>query len=167
MEFYDQGYIKPICPFKEFEATEVEQAYRYMQKGTHIGKIVMKMPESPGALQLTAGKSKLSLRPDVSYLLVGGLGGLGRTIAIWMAEHGARHITFMSRSAGQQREHDLVVRELEALGCNATLFSGSVSEVADVRRLVESCDMPIAGVIQASMVLRVSGRLPVVSGRTH
>ncbi|OBT45611.1 Type I Iterative Polyketide synthase (PKS) [Pseudogymnoascus sp. WSF 3629] len=35
---------------------------------------------------------------DASYLLVGGLGGLGRAIARWMMQHGAKNIIFLSRS---------------------------------------------------------------------
>ena len=32
-----------------------------------------------------------------SYLLVGGLGGVGLTLAIWLAQHGAEHIVLSSR----------------------------------------------------------------------
>ena len=32
-----------------------------------------------------------------SYLLVGGLGGVGLTLAIWLAQHGADHIVLSSR----------------------------------------------------------------------
>ena len=32
------------------------------------------------------------------YLLVGGMGGFGRSIATWMAEKGAKKMAFVSRS---------------------------------------------------------------------
>ena len=35
-----------------------------------------------------------------SYLLVGGLGGVGLTLAIWLAQHGADHIVLSSRRHG-------------------------------------------------------------------
>jgi NAD(P)-dependent dehydrogenase (short-subunit alcohol dehydrogenase family) len=40
-----------------------------------------------------------SLRPDVSYLIVGGIGGIGRSLCEWMVDHGAKHVIIMSRGA--------------------------------------------------------------------
>lgn len=156
MEFYEQGHIKPIAPIKEFDAAHIEDAMRYMQKGAHIGKIVVTFPEDPLELEATADPKDLVLRPDVSYLSIGGLGGLGRSIASWMVERGARHIIFLSRSAGNVTSEDPFVKELASQGCSVQTFSGSVSNAKDVRKVVASAAKPIAGVLQASMVLSVS-----------
>ena len=43
---------------------------------------------------------RATFNPKAAYLLVGGLGGLGRAVSLWMAERGARHLTYLSRSAG-------------------------------------------------------------------
>ncbi|KAF6220309.1 hypothetical protein HO133_003441 [Letharia lupina] len=153
MEFYEQGYIKPITPMKEFEAAHIEDAMRYMQKGQHIGKIVVTFPKDPMELEATADPKELVLRPDVSYLSIGGLGGLGRSIASWMVERGARHLIFFSRSAGSVTSEDPYIKELAALGCSVQTFSGSVSNLSDVKRVISSAAKPIAGVLQASMVL--------------
>ena len=42
----------------------------------------------------------VALDPRGSYFLAEGLGGLSRSIATWMVEHGARSSIFLSRSAG-------------------------------------------------------------------
>ncbi|KAM0799084.1 KR domain-containing protein [Usnea florida] len=141
--FYEQGYINPISPVKYFEATHVEDALRYMQKGSHIGKIVIPFPKDPKVLEVTTHPRTLVLRPDVSYLSIGGVGGLGRSIASWMVERGAKHLIIMSRSAGS----------LTTSGCSVQTFSGSVSNLSDVKRVVSSAAKPIAGVLQASMVI--------------
>lgn len=156
MEFYEQGHIKPIAPIKEFEAAHVEEAMRYMQKGQHIGKIVVTFPKSTTELEAATNTRDLVLRPDVSYLSIGGLGGLGRSIASWLVERGARHLVFLSRSAGSVTSEDPYIKELAARGCSVQTFSGSVSNLADVKRVVASAAKPIAGVLQASMVLSVS-----------
>ncbi|KAL8992696.1 MAG: hypothetical protein Q9169_006904 [Polycauliona sp. 2 TL-2023] len=153
IQFYTQGHIKPISPIKVYQAAQVEDAMRYMQKGQHIGKIVVGMPEKASELAATPTAKKLSLRPDVSYLFVGGLGGLGRSIASWLVENGARHLVFLSRSAGQVSGDDPFVKELAAQECSVQTFSGSVANAADVARVVASSTAPIAGVLQASMVL--------------
>lgn len=156
MLFYEQGYIKPISPVKYFEAAHVEDALRYMQKGSHIGKIVITFPIDPKVLEATTHPRDLVLRPDRSYLSIGGLGGLGRSIASWMVERGAKHLIFMSRSAGSATSEDPYIKELTACGCSVQTFSGSVSSLPDVERVVSSAAKPIAGVLQASMVIDVS-----------
>lgn len=40
---------------------------------------------------------KALFKPAASYLLFGGMGGLGRAVALRMLEHGARHFIFASR----------------------------------------------------------------------
>jgi hypothetical protein len=91
MSMYEQGQIQPIRPITRFAARNIEDAMRFMQKGNHIGKVVITMPEIPDELDSPQShKAKLQLRDNASYLLVGGLGGIGQAIAGWMAEAGAR-----------------------------------------------------------------------------
>ena len=162
MQYYRQGTIQPIKPMKIFEATQIVDAFRYMQKGQHIGKIVVTMPDDPGKLEVTAVKKKLALRSGSSYLLVGGLGGLGRAISTWMVEQGARSLIYLSRSAGKSQEDQFFFRELEVQGCLVQCFSGSVTNLEDVKHAVENAAMPIAGVMQMSMVLRVESCNPTI-----
>jgi hypothetical protein len=37
---------------------------------------------------------ELSLDPEATYMLTGGLDGPGRTISVWLAEYGARRLLF-------------------------------------------------------------------------
>src|SRR5205814_1697930 len=99
-----------------FDATEVEAAFRYMQQGTHIGKIVVRLPQNEETLPWTPAIPKPGFRGDRSYLLVGGMGGLGRSIAMWMATYGAKHIIFLSRSAGKGEDDAAFIEELELMG---------------------------------------------------
>lgn len=170
MEHYEHGSIKPISPVNVFEAAYVEDAFRYMQKGNHIGKIVVTLPECSDKLPLKTNKRKLLLRPNVPYLLVGGLGGLGRSVATWLIGQGATYLVFLSRSAGLLSEHSHYKSELEAQGCCVQMFSGSVASYADVYKVVTSIGRPIGGVLQASMVLDVSlrlSRVKIVSKRSR
>lgn len=89
-----------------------------------------------------------------SYLLIGGLGGLGRSTSVWMAQRGARNFTFLSRSAGSGARDADFVTELESMGCTVQLVRGDVTNSADVTRAVKGMVAPLRGVIQMSMVLR-------------
>ena len=90
VELYRRGDIKSISPVTQFEANKVEDAMRFMQKGSHIGKVVVTFSDDPEELPVQPAEQNFNFREDASYLLIGGLGGLGQAIAIWMAEAGAR-----------------------------------------------------------------------------
>ncbi|KAL4885438.1 KR-domain-containing protein [Aspergillus karnatakaensis] len=96
----------------------------------------------------------LRFRPDCSYLLVGGLGGLGRMISTWMVENGARNIIFFSRSAKEGPGTTPFFDELRAQGCTVTPFAGSVTYLPDVEAAIKQATAPIGGVIQMSAVMR-------------
>ncbi|KAK5659385.1 hypothetical protein OQA88_1478 [Cercophora sp. LCS_1] len=156
VDMLQRGELKPIAPVTLFDGTQVQDAMRFMQKGDHIGKVVVTMPERAEELdvQTLSRKPALTLDAEASYIFVGGLGGLGQAIAVWLAESGATEIVFLSRSAGDPGKYDKFVQELNALGCSAIMISGSVSLVGDVERAVKATKRPIRGVLQASMVLR-------------
>ncbi|OJJ30102.1 hypothetical protein ASPWEDRAFT_164008 [Aspergillus wentii DTO 134E9] len=152
--YYTQGSIRPISPVTYFPADRIQEAFRFMQKGSHIGKIVVTMPDDPEILPTTGKQNKLALRSDASYLLVGGLGGLGRAISTWLVENGAEHLVYLSRSAGQSTQDQLFFLELQAQGCSVQAFPGSVSVLGDVERAIQGARLPVAGILQMSMVLR-------------
>ncbi|KAK0130498.1 hypothetical protein ONS96_001017 [Cadophora gregata f. sp. sojae] len=154
MDFYARGLIKPSAATTIFSALNITEPFRYMQKSQHIGKIVVSMPELVSELSFETLREDLKLRSDRAYLFVGGLGGLGRSIATWLVEWGAKHIVFMSRSAGNILDDDPFVKEFAVQGCRTTRVSGDVSKYEDVVSAIEAAGEPIGGVFQASMVLR-------------
>ncbi|KXH59280.1 KR domain-containing protein [Colletotrichum salicis] len=155
IEYYEQGHIGPIAPTKVFGAAMVEECFRYMQKGQHIGKIVVTMDSTKESPSIgSASNGKPSFNGDSSYLLVGGLGGLGRSVSNWMVEHGAKHLIFMSRQGGETTENERFVAELKAQGYSSITVRGDISSLSDVDRAIKAGVRPVRGVINISMVLR-------------
>lgn len=158
-QLYSEGKISPITPLKVFAAQNVEEAFRYFQKGRHMGKIVVSMPNDITTLATTTSinRNSVSFKPDAAYLLAGGLGGLGRAVSIWMAERGARHLVYLCRS-GDDGSEKLVnfFNELAAIGCGYQVFRGSVANQSDVERVVRDVKKPIRGVMQMAMELKVT-----------
>ena len=130
-----------------------------MQPGQHIGKVVIDMPQPFQETMLqtqTAFETKqVKFDSYASYLLVGGLGGLGRAIAIWMVECGARHLVFISPSAGARPSHEDFVLELESMGCSVDLIQGTVSNSVHVKKAFSAAlkSGPVKGIFQMSMFL--------------
>lgn len=155
LDCVEQGKIKPIQPVTKFGAAQIQDAFRYMQKGVHMGKILVEMPESLIDLSISVPTRGVRFSPERSYLLAGGLGGLGRAISTWTVENGARHLVYLSRSAGESAEDQNSLRQLKERGCEPLCILGSVTSLSDVRNAVQKCTKPLAGVLQLSTVLFV------------
>ncbi|KAI6635430.1 Type I Iterative PKS [Pyricularia oryzae] len=93
--------------------------------------------------------------PDKSYLLVGCLGGLGRSMSRWMLSRGARKFTFLGRSGTDREPAARLVQDLELCGASVTVVRGDVVDASDVERAVAASAAagPIGGVVQAAMGL--------------
>lgn len=84
-----------------FEAQEVEQAFRFMASGRHMGKVLLKIRENPTDIESLpiSVLTRVYCDPNESYILVGGLGGFGLELADWLILRGCRKI-MMSSSRG-------------------------------------------------------------------
>ncbi|KAI1503395.1 KR domain-containing protein [Biscogniauxia marginata] len=101
-------------------------------------------------------KDKLQFNPDVTYLLVGCLGGLGRSLTSWMMESGARRFAFLSRSGADAPSAAKLVKDIETAGAIVQVVRGDATNRTDVVRAVNEVPIahPIRGVVHAAMVLR-------------
>lgn len=156
VDLYNQGVLHPIRPVTTFPASNVEDAFRYLQKGQHMGKLVLQFSNSSN-LPVVPKIPALELRADRAYHLVGGMRGIGASISRWMVSHGAKNLVFLSRSAGETNEDKALVRELSDTGCQTLTFAGDVADLTTVQHVVSSVAVPIAGVIQLAMVLADTG----------
>ncbi|KAF2179540.1 KR-domain-containing protein, partial [Zopfia rhizophila CBS 207.26] len=92
--------------------------------------------------------------PDHSYLLTGGLGGLGRSVASWMLEKGAHNLIFLPCSAGKTDIDQQYFREIESMGCEVTAIAGKADNKSDIQQVIQKATKPIKGVFHLAMVLR-------------
>ncbi|KAF3392430.1 Compactin diketide synthase mokB [Penicillium rolfsii] len=94
---------------------------------------------------------------EATYVLAGGLGGLGRSLARWMAARGAKSLVFLSRSGQISPPMAEMLDDLKSAGCKARIFICDVTKVDHVKSVVDECAAslpPIKGCIQCSMTLR-------------
>lgn len=100
----------------------------------------------------------VKLHSNASYVVVGGFGGIGQSICLWLAEHGAKNLIVLARSANAADKAAPLLQDLNNLGCQVRSIACDIANEGDVLRAVEACkDMaPIRGVIQGAMVLRDS-----------
>ncbi|KAJ8122943.1 hypothetical protein ONZ43_g990 [Nemania bipapillata] len=127
-------------------------------KGQQANRPKRVVKYSPGGSQIKVLRplAPVRLLSDVTYLLVGCLGGLGRSLTRRMLELGARHFTFISRTGADKPEAARVIQAIHDYGASARVFRVDASDAEATRKAVTqaNADRPIRGVIHAAMVLR-------------
>lgn len=119
----------PALPVERFGIAEAVDAFRHMAQAKHTGKIAI---VQPGAA--------FAPREDRSYVIVGGLGGLGRATARLLLDEGAGHVALVGRSGGET--------SLERTSTHAC----DVSDRDALARVLQSvrATAPIGGIFQSA-----------------
>jgi acyl transferase domain-containing protein/acyl carrier protein len=89
------------------------------------------------------------IHSDATYLITGGLGGIGRLVARWLVTRGARSLVLTGRNAPSV-EAATAIAEIEALGATVRVVRADVAEPSDVARLIadiRSDSRPLRGVL--------------------
>lgn len=108
-------------------------------------------------MEVAPAKYLTVLSSEKIYLLVGCLGGLGRSLSRWMLQRGARNFAFIGRSADDKPSAKALVKYLISNGANVIVIRGNVSNGRDVHTAIQACldtGKPIGGIIQAAMGLQ-------------
>ncbi|MGW1528427.1 type I polyketide synthase [Streptomyces sp. NPDC002159] len=143
------GELEPL-PVREFPFADAEQAFRTMSRGEHIGKVVLtSSPVDVAPEPLPGGR----FRPDGTYLITGGLGALGLSLAEHLAACGAGALALLGRGKPKDPER------IEAIRRSGTRVEVWSADVADPARMWEVLGEirtelpPLRGVFHAAGVL--------------
>jgi acyl transferase domain-containing protein/acyl-CoA synthetase (AMP-forming)/AMP-acid ligase II/NAD(P)-dependent dehydrogenase (short-subunit alcohol dehydrogenase family)/acyl carrier protein len=95
-----------------------------------------------------------AVRPDASYLITGGFGGIGFSIAEWLVRNGARSLVLLGRRMpGNYAE---LIRILESSGARVTFLQGDIADAEAWKNILpalEQCQPPIRGIVHAAGVI--------------
>ncbi len=97
----------------------------------------------------------VDVRPDGAYLIVGGLGALGLSVARWLASRGARHLALISRSGAGSRAREPLA-ELAGQGVRVLTLEADVSdreELAGAFAQVAAALPALRGIVHAAGIL--------------
>lgn len=144
-------HAKPL-PMKVFEMRgELVEAFRCLQGGKNIGKVVVRVEPTPSKSALWDG--------DGAVLVTGGLGGLGIVTAETFVELGARCVVLASRSGKIKYDGQGLEARLEALRATGVAVvlercdTGDESQVAEMLVRVRNAHGPLRAVVHAAGVL--------------
>ncbi|TQW02595.1 polyketide synthase [Cordyceps javanica] len=158
VELLNNNIIKPVSPINTFPMSRIEEAFRTMQTGAHMGKIVLEAHDDDHVPVLPASAPPVKFLHNATYVISGGGGGLGRFIATWMVKNGARNILLLSRSGDSKAPVRDLKTSLESSGARVGAWACDVGDESAVRGVVERCQREswpaIRGVIQGAMNLQ-------------
>jgi acyl transferase domain-containing protein len=133
----------PVIQSSVWPMARAAEAYRWMAQARHVGKIVLvPADEAP------------QIREDATYLITGGFGGLGLLSAEWLAEHGARRLLLVGRTAPGAAAQAKIAA-LTALGVYVRVAVGDVADAQTISSLLAQAaaeGAPVRGVIHAAGV---------------
>ena len=95
----------------------------------------------------------LALRDDATYLVTGGLGGVGLEVAGYLADHGARHLVLTGRRSPGDVARQRIDAICERSDCEIRVLAADVANPHDVARLLATVQAelpPLAGIVHAA-----------------
>ncbi|KAL9618384.1 MAG: hypothetical protein Q9160_006892 [Pyrenula sp. 1 TL-2023] len=126
-----EGRLRPAQPLHIYGISEIEKAFRYLQGGKNIGKVVVEMRKDDKFKTRLEVRPTFHFSPEASYVISGGLGGIGRSIARWM--------------------------ELQDRGVHVEAPASDITEIQSLSSVfarLGSSMQPIKGCINCTMLLR-------------
>ncbi len=143
MQKYTEGILQPLS-CTTFSVEQTIDAFRYMRDARHVGKIVVIQKDEQNGI----------VRPDRTYLLTGGLGGLGLKVASWLVEQGAKYVLLLGRSQPTaEAQHD--IDQMTASGATIMTRQIDVSQRDQLAQVLADipADVPLGGVIHSAGTL--------------
>ena len=110
---------------------------------------------------LSAVKPTSMFRADATYVIAGGLGSLGQSLARWMVRQGAKHLILLSRSGSKNPLASRLINELSMRGVHIETPKCEIAKRVEVEHALKLCAEsntrpPIKGCIHASIAMKVS-----------
>ncbi|WP_255305791.1 type I polyketide synthase [Streptomyces sp. Wb2n-11] len=146
------GRYRPL-PHQVYAADAVADAFRSLRHSKHLGKIVIDLGE-PVAVEQPV--PPMEPDPTGSYVVTGGLSGLGAALAENLVQRGAQHLVLVGRRGAGSPEAPALLARLAEAGAEVTVVAADVADHEAMRKAISDTDdagHPVRGVLHAAMVL--------------
>ncbi|XP_067015649.2 fatty acid synthase [Anabrus simplex] len=155
------GAVRPLKTYKVFGEDEVEQAYRFMASGKHIGKVMIKIREEEPernampSLKIMKARPRFYCDPNLCYVVAGGLGGFGLELADWLVLRRARHLVLVSRKGVTSGYQSSRVCTWRSYGVKVFISTQDISTFSGVQQLLTEANnlAPVGGIFNLAVVL--------------
>ncbi|KOC13579.1 hypothetical protein AFLA70_292g001331 [Aspergillus flavus AF70] len=147
------SHVKPIHLVTTYGFKDVPSALALIRNGCHIGKVVITNNDREIIVPTRPAIRRVRLSPVVSHLIAGSLKGLCSTLAVHIAQYGARRIVVSNRNRISDEASAEIVRDCMSYGCRVTEAKDDIGNMNFVKGLVQNTFPRIGGIAQAAMAL--------------
>ncbi|MBS1518088.1 MAG: SDR family NAD(P)-dependent oxidoreductase [Bacteroidetes bacterium] len=143
-DFESAKDIKRILSYISSDKTDEMSAYRNGSK--YIPLLKRYRPST---------KEKAVINPGKTYLITGGLSGLGLLTAEWLSKKGAEHIALLSRRK-DTGEADKYLTEIRSRGTDVRIYNGDVTVSDDLIKILDEIrksGYPLGGIFHSAGLL--------------
>jgi acyl transferase domain-containing protein/acyl carrier protein len=144
----------PQPEITHYPIADAATAIRVMSAAEHTGKLVLDVPHAGRSSVVLPPQQAQVFRRDGSYIVTGGLGGLGLFFAEKLAAAGCGRIVLTSRSQPNQKALE-TIEFIRASGADIEVECGDIAEPGTAERLVTvatATGLPLRGVLHAAAV---------------
>lgn len=145
----------PMPQSTHYPLAEAPTAIRVMSAAEHTGKLILDIPRAGRSSVVLPPEQAQVFRRDGSYIITGGLGGLGLFLAEKMALAGCGRIVLSSRSEPNQKVLE-TIELVQAIGSDVVVECGDIAAAGTADRLVAAATatgLPLRGVLHAAGVV--------------
>ncbi|KAJ8668386.1 hypothetical protein QAD02_010049 [Eretmocerus hayati] len=153
------GAVKPLVR-TVFAKDDMETALRYVANGKHIGKVILKVQDHEEILEApVAAVPRYYCSHERSYVILGGLGGVGLELVDWLISRGAKFLVLSSRTGSKSGYEHLKLKRWQEHGAQVLIITGKDASIyEDCRFILESAMQlaPIDGIFNLAVVMKDS-----------
>ncbi|KAK8110205.1 Highly reducing polyketide synthase ACRTS2 [Apiospora kogelbergensis] len=148
------GAVQPIHGISHFGISDVISGLRKLRSGQNIGKVVVSLGADERVLA-EQPRLRCNLRPDATYVISGGTGGIGRSVAQWMTTKGAKNIVLLGRSAASNPEVAELLQKFQGTDIQIRALPCDIGDRGAMERVVRQIqDLPrVRGVMHGALTL--------------
>ncbi|OAL15268.1 hypothetical protein A4V12_09825 [Streptomyces noursei] len=151
---FADGTLPPL-PVTCRPIKDAAEVFRTMAAARHTGKLILTWPGHGTTALPVRPRDVTVVRPEGSYLITGGLGGLGLLCARWLARSGAPHLVLTGRSQ-PSAEATRLIENLRAKGTRVDVVCADLAEAATAGHLVDTAQAAgfcLRGVLHCAAVI--------------
>jgi polyketide synthase 5 len=144
----------PLPEIAHYPLGDAASALSAINAAEQAGKVVLDIPQSGHTSVVVPPEQARPFRHDGSYIVTGGLGGIGLFLAEKMAEGGCGRIVLSSRSEPNPKALQ-TIELIRAMGTDIAVECGDITEADTAPRLVSAATatgLPLRGVLHAAAV---------------
>lgn len=159
-DLINHGILGTFYNITRYSVTETKKALSTLQSvDQHANEVLLDFNANALVPMIPFKPAALELDPTATYLISGGLGGLGRGVVSLMIDHGAKHVVSISRSGAKTEKQLAYLKSWRERGCRVDALRCDCTDLLQLEALIERSKeegWKIKGALQLAMVLRVS-----------